>query len=223
MEDARPAQSLRWFIMDRLPGRLLTRRLRRACDSLLLTFDDGPHPEVTPAVLDRLDAHGARAVFFIVGNRIERAPDLLPEIRRRGHLIGNHSYEHNGSRLGTRGYFRDLKRCQEEVAHLTGERPRLHRPPRGRINLATLLAPPLLGLRTLHWSVEIRDLNIRSSSEARSGAEQLRRLCRPGDVVLLHDNNPHVIDVLDTALPILRHRGLDLRSWRDGVLPRDQR
>lgn len=186
----------------------------------LRSYLDGPHPEVTPAVLDRLEVHGARAAFFIVGKRIERAPELLPEILRRGHLIGNHSYEHHDGRLGARGYYRDLKRCRDEVARLNGNRPRLHRPPRGRIRAATLLGPLLLGLRTVHWSVEIRDWEIQSASEARSGARRLVELCRPADVVLLHDDHPHVIDVLDTALPELRNRGLDLRSWARGVLPR---
>ena len=78
-----------------IPRAANVRRLRRrAGNAVLLTFDDGPDPEVTPGVLERLDAYGAKAVFFVVGRRVKRAPHLLMRMAERGHLIGNHSHLH---------------------------------------------------------------------------------------------------------------------------------
>ena len=82
-------------------------------DSVLLTFDDGPHPEGTPAVLEVLQRYGARAVFFVVGSRVPRAPEMLQRIAAAGHVLGNHSHAHPlGRQFGLRDYRRDIDACQ---------------------------------------------------------------------------------------------------------------
>jgi peptidoglycan-N-acetylglucosamine deacetylase len=210
-------------------GRMLKRMLPRAVavrqlsprvdKALLLTFDDGPHAEVTPAVLDRLDAWGAKAVFFIVGSRVKRAPHLLAEIQKRGHRIGNHTYLHRPSyvlgsafNLGFAGYYRDLRRCQAVVEEHTRSMPKLFRPPGGRLTLRNLAVPPCLGLRCVLWSQEVGDWRFRSSSEGAAGGEELLRRAGPSDIILLHDDNPSVLDLLDVLLPGLQARGYDLAS-----------
>jgi len=211
---------LRSAVKSLLPRTLVVRRLAgTVAPSVLLTFDDGPHPEVTPAVLDRMDAYGARAVFFVVGNRVKRAAHLLHEIRRRGHLLGNHSYLHHANYMLTGTpqprfglYYRDLQRCQEVVEHHTGDKPRLFRPPGGRLTPVTLLVPKLLGLRCVTWSVDVGDWRFRSEAEAGAGGQELLRLITPGDIVLLHDDNPSVLDLLDILLPGLQGRRYDLGS-----------
>jgi peptidoglycan/xylan/chitin deacetylase (PgdA/CDA1 family) len=192
---------------------------RTAAPAVLLTFDDGPHPAVTPAVLDRLDAHGAKAVFFVIGRRVKRAPHLLADIQARSHVLGNHTHLHrdcdvlaNAPRPRLGFYYRDARRCQEVVARQTGRRPRLFRPPGGRLTPVTLLAPRLLGLRCVTWSAEVKDWAFRSAAEARAGAQQLLAAVAPGDIVLLHDNNPSVLDLLDVLLPGLTARGFDLAA-----------
>ena len=209
-----------------LPRELVVQRLppqNRA--SVLLTFDDGPHAEVTPGVLDRLDAHGARAVFFVVGRRIKRAPNVLSEIVERGHVVGNHTYLHrtNGAdgwyrptQLGK--YYRDTRRCQSLIEPYARRGPRLFRPPGGRLTPVTLLVPKLLGLRCVTWTVHVPDWLFRTRSEARAGAVQLLSLLRPGHIVLLHDDNPTMLDLLDVLLPELTTRGWDLASGVDTLL-----
>src|SRR6478672_6016647 len=120
---------------------------REAGSSILLTFDDGPHPEVTPGVLDRLKEYDALAVFFVVGNRIPRAPAMLVRAAAEGHHIGNHSYEHwLGRPPWPRAYVRDVRKCQDVIASLTAQRPTLFRPPLGRVTPASWLAAKTSGL-----------------------------------------------------------------------------
>src|SRR5437868_6880704 len=142
-----------------IPRQFCAWELRPAAgDAVLLTFDDGPHPIATPAILDLLKEYQARAIFFVVGNRIQRAPDMLNRILDEGHLLGNHTFSHPLDRqMRMREYRRDLARCQEEVFRLTSSRPRFHRPPLGQLSVASLVAPRELGLFTLFWSCSAED------------------------------------------------------------------
>ena len=197
-----------------LPRRLLVRQLdQRASNSILLTFDDGPHPEITPAVLDRLENYGAKAIFFVVGRRIERAPYLLRCIQEQGHIIGNHTYIHSNERQPWFWkYYRDLQRCQIAVERNTGKRPKLFRPAGGRISLTSLFVPRLLCMRTISWSLEANDWRCRTTHEARIAAERLTCKLTSGDIVLLHDDNYRVLEILDILLPEIRSRKYDLFS-----------
>jgi peptidoglycan/xylan/chitin deacetylase (PgdA/CDA1 family) len=201
----------------------VVRRLdRRAGKSVLLTFDDGPHPEITPAVLDRLQSYDARAVFFVVGYLIRRAGprgrELLNRALAEGHLLGNHTYRHDPYRkVSLRSYVRDLRDCQQLVADLTGERPKLFRPPLGSLTVQTLFAPKVLGLKTVYWSVECDDWQLQNAADARAYGERLADTVCAGDIVTLHDNNPHVVTVLDALLPKLAARGWDLGRAARGL------
>lgn len=186
---------------------------RRAGRSVLLTFDDGPHPDVTPGVLDRLRSHDALAVFFVVGNRIPLAPDMLARITAEGHLIGNHSYAHwLGRPPWPPGYVRDIQKCQEVIWALTGQRPRLFRPPLGGISPASWLAARASGLSLVHWSLDSGDWRLRRQEDAAARGEELSRLVSHKDIILLHDDNPCVLTVLDVLLPRLQAQGFDMHS-----------
>ena len=197
-----------------LPRSLLIRQLeRRATNCVILTFDDGPHPSVTPAVLERLKAYGARAVFFIPGRRIERAPYLLRDIEDQGHVIGNHTYIHsNGRQRWFWEYYRDIQKCQILIEKHSGKRPKLFRPPGGRISLNSLIAPKLLDLKTVAWSVEACDWRCRTSEDACHVSDYLMQQLGPRDIVLLHDDNPQILKILDIILPVIREKKFDLRS-----------
>jgi peptidoglycan/xylan/chitin deacetylase (PgdA/CDA1 family) len=208
---------LRAVVKRLMPRPLFASRLRPgAGQRVLLTFDDGPSREVTPRVLDRLDAYGARAVFFVVGRRVRRVSEVVKEASRRGHVIGNHSHLHRddymfgGPRLTLTGYYRDCQRCQVMVRRCGCAEPRLFRPPGGRVSPTTLLVPRLLGMRAIGWSVEVADWGFRTEAEARAGAAVLLARIRALDIVLLHDDNPWVLSLLDELLPGLRRRGLEL-------------
>jgi peptidoglycan-N-acetylglucosamine deacetylase len=204
-----------------IPRRLAARRLRAAAaatSSVLLTFDDGPSETVTPAVLDRLDAYKARAVFFIIGHRAEHCPELLREIAARGHLLGNHSYTHADTYFEPhkppplRPFRADVERCQAMLEPMIGDGPRLYRPPGGRLTVSTMLTAQLLGLQCIVWSREVSDWSFRRDDQARAGGSALVRDIQSGDIVLLHDDNPCLLALLDVLLPGLAARGLDLAS-----------
>jgi peptidoglycan/xylan/chitin deacetylase (PgdA/CDA1 family) len=186
---------------------------RTAGRSVLLTFDDGPHPEVTPGVLDRLRSHGALAVFFVVGNRIPRAPEMLARTTAEGHLIGNHTYDHWLDHTPwPPAYMRDIRRCQEVIGALTAQTPWLFRPPLGRISPASWLAARAAGLSLVHWSLDSKDWRLRRETDAEVRGEELSRVVRHQDIILFHDDNPCVLTVLDVLLPRLRSEGFDLNS-----------
>ena len=111
-------------------------RLPRGARGVVLTFDDGPDPETTPKVLDALDAHGAKATFFVIGKKAEAHPELVREIVRRGHTVGMHSYAHHRLfSLKSPSYVRaDLTRALAVLGGILGERPTLFRPPIGHTN-----------------------------------------------------------------------------------------
>ncbi|MBA3773641.1 MAG: polysaccharide deacetylase family protein [Ramlibacter sp.] len=153
-----------------------------------ITIDDGPDPEVTPAVLDLLDRFQARATFFCIGTHAQRHPALCREIVRRGHAIENHSQHHRHyfSLMGTGGLRREIALAQQTLAAITGQRPRFFRAPAGLRN--PLLDPvlPGMGLLLASWT--------RRGFDTRTGDPDLllRRLAtglRAGDILLLHDGN----------------------------------
>jgi peptidoglycan/xylan/chitin deacetylase (PgdA/CDA1 family) len=191
-------------------------------DAVLLTFDDGPHPESTPVVLQLLKEYNARAVFFIVGARIQRAPHLLNRIIDEGHALGNHSYSHPlGKQFWFGSYLKDLMRCQNAIEQLTRERPKFFRPPLGTLSLTSLVAPRLLGLTTLLWSVNASDWGLRSATEARRAADRLSEelIAKPArnDIVLMHDDHPYVGQILERILPQLAEHNCNLFSAVDSV------
>jgi peptidoglycan/xylan/chitin deacetylase (PgdA/CDA1 family) len=207
------ATSLRGVAKKSLLAFCRVQRRLNADRGLLLTFDDGPHPEVTPAVLDLLAEYDAKAVFFVVGNRIPRAPHVLQRILAEGHVIGNHTFFHPLDHIpGFAEYYRDIKECQTLLESLTGRRPQLFRPPLGSITFASLVAPRLAGLRTLLWSIDVDDWTLRRDSDAAAAGNRLAELAGSGDIVLLHDDNPSVVSLLKTALPKLKARALSLHE-----------
>lgn len=151
-----------------------------------LTFDDGPHPEGTAAVLETLHAWNARATFFLVGEQVARAPGMAAEVAAAGHGIALHCDRHRNMLRLTPGQVRDdLDRGRERIASATGVEPALHRAPYGVYSLAALRLVRERGLRPLLWTHWGRDWSARATpaSIARTATMDLR----PGSVLLLHD------------------------------------
>lgn len=173
-------------------------------DSVLLTFDDGPDPTVTPQILDLLDQYCTRAVFFIAASRIHKAPELLPEVLRRGHLLGNHTYTHwLGKPPGFREYKADLQRAQDEIAHHSGVVPALFRPALGQLTIASLMAARSLNLTYTRWSLDSGDWQMRDDQKAREQGHNLSRVVIANDIILMHDDNPHTPTLLKRFLESL--------------------
>jgi peptidoglycan/xylan/chitin deacetylase (PgdA/CDA1 family) len=162
----------------RFPG------LERLDAGLALTFDDGPDPDATPAVLDALGAAGAQATFFLVGEQVDAHPELAAEVAARGHAVGLHGYRHvEHDELGDPRA--DMERGAAALAAATGERPALFRPPYGRFSAASCTACRELGLSPVYWSGWGCDWE---PIPAPRIADLVIRDIAPGVIVLLHDS-----------------------------------
>ncbi len=153
---------------------------------MAITFDDGPHPEGTPAVLELLARAGARATFFLIGEQVAARPALAAEIAAAGHQIALHGHRHRLQlRLGRRIVEEDLRRGAAAIAQATGIEPRWHRPPYGIYSSDGLRAARSAGLKPLLWSQWGKDWR-KFTTPQRIHARVSDRLI-PGDVILLHD------------------------------------
>jgi peptidoglycan/xylan/chitin deacetylase (PgdA/CDA1 family) len=159
---------------------------RIAAPGAALTFDDGPHPEGTPSVLEALADAGARATFFVVGEQVDRRPALVAEIAAAGHAIGIHGYRHTLLlRRSPHAVADDLERCAAAIEHAAGVVPELHRAPYGVYSSAALALVRGRGWRPVLWSTWGRDWRARATPE--SVAAEAGGPAGSGDVVLLHD------------------------------------
>jgi peptidoglycan-N-acetylglucosamine deacetylase len=151
-----------------------------------LTFDDGPHAQGTPAVLEALARADVRATFFLVGEQVRRNPALVGEIVAAGHGVGLHCHRHrNLLRLTPWQVREDLARAQDAIERAGGGSPTLYRPPYGVLNAAALAIARRCGWRTLLWSHWGRDWEARATPQSIAA-----RVCDgagPGSVLLLHD------------------------------------
>jgi peptidoglycan-N-acetylglucosamine deacetylase len=151
-----------------------------------LTFDDGPHPQGTPAALEILAGAGVRATFFVVGEQVRRNPALAREIVAAGHEIGLHCDRHrNLLRLAPWQVRADIGRALASIEDATGRSPRVYRPPYGVLNAAALRLARAHGWRTLLWSHWGRDWEARATPE--SIAARVTDGAGAGAVLLLHD------------------------------------
>jgi peptidoglycan/xylan/chitin deacetylase (PgdA/CDA1 family) len=188
-----------------------------------LTFDDGPDPAITPAVLRRLAERRVRATFFCIGERAERHPDLVREIARQGHDVENHSFRHPyrfcfyaPAALGA-----DIDRAQATLASLAGRAPRFFRAPAGLRNPWTEPVLASRGLRLVSWTRRGLDT---VSRRPQTVLDRLTRGLLAGDILVLHDGDhapargsPPVLEVLPRLLDRLEAAGLESTTLARGV------
>jgi peptidoglycan/xylan/chitin deacetylase (PgdA/CDA1 family) len=208
------------LIKSLIPNKLLTYKLPHQDKSaILLTFDDGPDETITPLVLDALDEFNARAIFFVVGYKASQSSGIVKLIAERGHIIGNHTYSHpNTSFPPFKKYKADLIRCQEVLYRLTGVKPHLYRPPRGVVSFSGLLIAASLGLRTVLWSAEGGEWGLAKSDTADVIGESLKMSLSARDILLVHDNNIKVPEILDIVLPWCKSQNIDLQRGVNALL-----
>jgi peptidoglycan/xylan/chitin deacetylase (PgdA/CDA1 family) len=153
-----------------------------------LTFDDGPHPEGTPAILEILARAGHKAAFFLVGEQVRRRPELVREIVAQGHLVGLHADRHRLQlRLTSAQVREDLERGRAAIEDAGGNEVGWHRPPYGIYSPAGLEAARRAGLEQLLWSRWGKDWR-RLTTPQRIASRATRDL-HAGDVILLHDGD----------------------------------
>jgi len=191
-------------------------------DSVALTFDDGPHPQGTPAVLEALRERGAEATFFLAGEQVERRPALAAEIVAAGHRVELHCYRHrNLLRLGVRQFLEDAERARAIIEEASGQAIADFRPPYGIFSAATLRAVRRRGWRPVLWSRWGKDW--RRGATAESIARRSSTGIEAGDIVLLHDADYYSARGswvrTAAALPLILTE-LESRGLRSSVLRR---
>lgn len=187
-----------------------------------LTFDDGPDPSTTPRVLDVLEARGARATFFVLGERAALYPELLVRMARAGHTIGLHSYDHHRAYafLPPTEVQRDIERCRDVVEEIVGQRPLWFRPPVGQTSPRTAEGVKRAGAEIVGWSARARDGLPRTTPER--ALARLEPRLTDGAIVLLHDawerpqgapsEGPAGVRALPALLDVLERKGLQAVS-----------
>lgn len=147
-----------------------------------LTFDDGPHPEYTPRLLDILEKYSARGTFFMLGNSAQNYPDIVRSAIERGHAIGNHSWDHPSFPLVNRSTRREqIQRCQEVIL---SDGRKLFRPPFGHQSWSSMLDVKMMGYEIVAWNIngidwlDHDDLGIANLVESK---------ITPGSIIVLHD------------------------------------
>lgn len=164
---------------------------------IFLTFDDGPHPEITPLVLDILDEYKAKATFFCVGENVEKYPKTYASILKNGHITGNHSYNHlNGWETNNAPYFENI----EKAASLINSN--LFRPPYGRIKPSQIknLKPHF---KIIMWTVATYDFSKKVTPE--QCRENAIQKSKAGSIVVFHDSEKARENLLSVLPAFLEH------------------
>ncbi len=164
---------------------------------IYLTFDDGPHPIITPFVLDELSKYNAKATFFCIGNNVVNHPEVYTRIINEGHSVGNHTYNHvNGWKTNTADYVNDVTKAQEHIDST------LFRPPYGRITRAQLksLKEKKLSFNTVMWSVLSGDFDMKLSPE--QCYKNVIKHSGSGSIIVFHDSEK-AFERMSYALPLV--------------------
>lgn len=182
-----------------------------------LTFDDGPHPEHTPAVLEALDRWRLTATFFVVGREAERHPALMQRLVAAGHAVGNHTFTHSEPRTITAARWLDeIERTDRVLETWLGAHTPWVRPPKGELTWSKFAGVWRQQRTVALWNVDPRDYRMTSPSDALAWAKTYSP--RHGDIVLLHDRFPHaaaIVHALGDLGVFDRVRCVRLEHWTD--------
>lgn len=173
-----------WWLRRLFPGCLWDVRTKEKV--IYLTFDDGPHPDITPFVLDELAKYNAKATFFCIGNNVKRFPEVYRQVQQQGHIVGNHTMHHiNGWKSSDSVYLADVTEAAEYI------KTAYFRPPYGRIKRSQIKKlsngnATLLPLKTIMWSVLAGDWD--STVTPQKCFERVKKNIYPGCIVVFHDS-----------------------------------
>jgi peptidoglycan/xylan/chitin deacetylase (PgdA/CDA1 family) len=203
-----------WWLRQLYPGLLW--HMPRQEKAIYLSFDDGPHPEATPFVLDQLKKFNARASFFCIGKNVLQYPEIVTRILEEGHCVGNHTQHHvNGWKTSFSAYLDDVRAAREYISSS------LFRPPYGRITRRQAKAvKEMLGKdsRIVMWDVLSADFDINLSGE--QCLHYVVRYARPGSIIVMHDSAkawPRLEYMLPRLLQFFHDKGYDMKAIRENV------
>lgn len=168
---------------------------------IALTFDDGPHPVLTPRILDILKKYQIKATFFIVGENAKNYPDVVERILSEGHEIGNHTYTHDKIDPG------EIEACEKTVYELTDYKTKLFRPPQGYINQSVKDTSGNLGYDIILWNIDTRDW---AHTPPQQICEMVIDNITTGSIILMHDYISHCSptpEALEKMIPQITELG----------------
>ena len=200
--------------------RLYPYAIFRTGEAVYLTFDDGPIPEVTPKVLDILARYNVKATFFMVGENIDKHPEVFEQVMKAGHSIGNHTFNHlKGWCTSYRDYLANVAKWEEAAAKqvVKGKCPncKYFRPPYGKATWRQRRALHQMGYQIIYWDILTRDYEQNRTPEQMLA--QIKREARPGSIINFHDSlksNERMLAVLPQAIKWLQKQGYQLASLR---------
>lgn len=193
---------------------LLTHGPRRASGpiEIALTFDDGPHPEHTPQLLDVLAEVGARGTFFVVGERAEQHPDLIRRIANEGHELGNHTWSHSEpSQTSTTQFLDEVAQTRRLLQDLTGHDCRLTRPPKGSLTIGKTLGLWRQQQTVTLWNIDPKDFVMPDRTAMSQWLDRYQP--QAGDIVLLHDNHSQAVIAVEHLAQNGDQRFVTLSDW----------
>ena len=170
-----------------------------------LTFDDGPHATYTPMLLDGLRQRGIHATFFLMGKNIEGKEEIVKQMQKDGHLIGNHTYDHvQLDKLPGDQACQQILKTNNEIYEITGEYPLYLRPPYGawpkNLELCVTMLPVFWDVDTLDWK----------SKNVQSVENIVKREVKDGSIILMHDSFPTSVEAALEIVDMLTKEGYDL-------------
>ncbi len=189
---------LNYFLISKCKG-------SRSKKEIAITFDDGPMKEFTPAILNILKKESTPAAFFLIGKNISGNEELVKQMNKDGHLVGNHSFEHGFwfSLSGKKNMTADLKKCDDEIERAIGKRPKFFRPPYGVTNPWIAKVIQRGSYESIGWSVRTYDTV--SKSKKALLQKSLKKI-ENGDVILFHDWGKHTVGILSDFIREVRAR-----------------
>ncbi len=188
-------------------------------NTIALTFDDGPDPDITPDILDLLRSHNMTATFFVIGTRAQKHPGIVKQCFESGHTIACHDLSHSvfsNFRITT-PMVRDISKAQSIIQSIIGKKPLLYRPPVGLMNPHTLKALKKLNMYCIGWSKSSGD----GGNRYTKGIKRIHTLAGRGEVVLLHDTIPKpsykkiILEKIDQLCIAIKKRNLTTVSIAD--------
>ena len=203
------------LLLSALPVRALAegeiyRSVKTETMQIALTFDDGPHPTLTPQILEILDRYGVQATFFMVGVNVQNYPDAARAVIRSGHEVGNHTFTHGPiGHLPLCDVTREINRCEAVLEELCEYRPHLFRPPQGAVSNEVERCSLDNDYKLILWSLDTRDWENKNTDEI---VERVLSAVTPGDIILMHDyigRHSKTPEALEILLPRLIERGFE--------------
>jgi peptidoglycan/xylan/chitin deacetylase (PgdA/CDA1 family) len=185
-------------------------RAKSSSKVIALSFDDGPDPVWTPRIMEVLRRYNVKATFFCIGDKVNKHPQLVKQLKDEGHFIGNHTYYHTSffPLLSRKKMVAELQRCDEAIKNAIGEQATLFRPPFGVTNPIIAASVRKLGYKVVGWSIRSFD-TVKSEREV-----VLRRILKKthaGGVILMHDNLENSDWLVEQVVVNLHSQGYEIK------------